>query len=297
MPARVRLTRDGEVRVKVPGRKREIFEVLFLDEYRRKAFRNLRFVLARLNLDTFEEIPVKRAVNINYEEEGEAQTHQLRIRDEVLNVLLNPSPQIQELCPSLKRKCRMLFRYNGRGIFDLSTCGNISEEEEEDIEKFVRYVVKPQYMMAFINDSALQSGEVKDEEVETEERSLTILDENKIKTSKPIEPLGVEAETRNERKDYSKKAAENKLAEHIEESLTLQDIEEQIRCFRPEGFRESVAYERYLQALSSSPEKEEDIERVFYELVVRKKDFQDFYYQLYGLAPKLLEQNSTVIYM
>lgn len=72
MPARVRLTRDGKVRVKVPGRKKEIFEVLFLDEYRRKALRNLRFVLARLNLDTFEEIPVERAVNINYEKGGEA---------------------------------------------------------------------------------------------------------------------------------------------------------------------------------------------------------------------------------
>jgi len=297
MPARVRLIHNGKVRVKVPGRKREIFEVLFLDDYRKKAFRNLRFVLARLNLDTFEEIPVERAVNINYEEEGEAQTHQLRIRDEVLNVLLDPSPQIQELCPSLKHECQMLFRYNGRGIFDVSTSGKIGKEEEEDIEKFVRYVVKPQYMMAFINDSALQSGEVKEEEVETEERSLTILDENKIETCKPIKPLVVEAETTNERKEYSRKDAWNKLAEHIEESLTLQDIEEQIRCFRPESFRESVAYERYLQALSSSPEKEEDIGRIFYELVVRKKDFQDFYYQLYALAPKLLEQNSTVVYM
>jgi len=297
MPARVRLIHNGKVRVKVPGRKKRIFEVLFLDEYRRKAFRNLRFVLAGLNLDTLEEIPVERAVNINYEEEGEAQTHQLRIRDEVLSVLLNPSPQIQEFCPSLKHKCQMLFRYNGRGIFDVSTSGKIGKEEEEDIENFVRYVVKPQYMMAFINDSALQGGEVKDEEAEPEKRSLTIPDENKMKTSKPIEPLGAEEETTKERKEYPRKAAENKLAEHIEESLTLQDIEEQIKSFRPESFRESVAYERYLQALSSSPEKEEDIERVFHELVVRKKDFQDFYYQLYALAPKLLDQNSTLIYM
>ena len=295
MPARVRLTRDGKVRVKVPGRKKEIFEVLFLDEYRRKAFRNLRFVLARLNLDTFEEIPVERAVNINYEEEGETHTHQLRIRDEVLNVLLNPSPQIQELCPSLKRKCQMLFRYNGRGIFDLSTSGKIGKEEEEDIEKFVRYVVKPQYMMAFINDGALQSGGVKEEEVETEERSLTILNKDRMKTSKPREPLGVEAETTNERKECSRKAAaENELAEHIKESLTLEDIEEQIRCFRPGSFRESVAYERYLQALSCNPEKEEDIERVFYELVVRKRDFENFYRQLYAFAPKLLKQTSTI---
>ena len=294
MPARVRLTRDGKVRVKVPGRRREIFEVRFLDEYRSRAFRNLRFVLARLNLDTFEEIPVQRAVNIDYEEGGETHTHQLKIGDEVLSVLFDQPPQIQGLCPSPERKCQILFRYNGRGIFDVSTSGGKSEKEEGDIEDFVRYVVKPQYKMAFINDSALQSGEVQEEEVETEERSSTILNGNRMKTSKPEEPLSVEAETTNKRKGYSRKAA-NKLAEHVEQSLTLGEIEEEIKCFRPESFRENAAYERYLQALSCNPEREEEIERVFYDLVVRKKDFGSFYRQLYAFAPKLLEQTSTMI--
>ncbi len=36
MPGRVRLTYDGKVEIKVLGRRREVFEVPFLDKYRKK---------------------------------------------------------------------------------------------------------------------------------------------------------------------------------------------------------------------------------------------------------------------
>ena len=48
MPARVRLTYDGKVKVKVLGRRKEVFEVSFLDKYKKRTFRNLRFTLQHL---------------------------------------------------------------------------------------------------------------------------------------------------------------------------------------------------------------------------------------------------------
>jgi hypothetical protein len=67
---RTRLTCDGKVRVKVSGRRRKIFEVLSLDKYRRKAFRNLRFIIEHLNFHIIEELLTMRAINIDYEDGG-----------------------------------------------------------------------------------------------------------------------------------------------------------------------------------------------------------------------------------
>jgi len=76
---RVRLTRDGKVTVKVPGRRRKIFEVLFLDKYWKKAFRNLRFVLECLNINILKEKPIKRTIKMNYEDGGTIHTGQLEL--------------------------------------------------------------------------------------------------------------------------------------------------------------------------------------------------------------------------
>lgn len=45
MPARFRLTRDGKSSVKVSGKRRQVYEVPFLDRYRRRAFKNFRLIL------------------------------------------------------------------------------------------------------------------------------------------------------------------------------------------------------------------------------------------------------------
>jgi len=138
-----RLTCDGKVRVKVYGRRRKIFKVLFLDKYRRKAFRNSKFVLERLNFNIIEETPAMRAINVDYEDEGITHTQQVEIEDKVLRTLFNPGPEIQELCLSLKLEYPMIFKYDGKGVFDVSILGKLSEKEEGDNEKFVTYVIRP----------------------------------------------------------------------------------------------------------------------------------------------------------
>ena len=70
----------------------------------------------------------------------------------------------------------------------------------------------------------------------------------------------------------------------------IDEIKGIIKHFQPKGFRENVAYERYLQALSSNPGKEEEIHRVFYKLEIKKKNFEDFYHKLYSFAPELLQK-------
>ena len=218
---RIRLTRDGKVTVKVPGRRRKIFEVLFLDKYWKKAFRNLRFVLECLNINILKEKPIKRTIKMNYEDGGTIHTGQLEVNDKVLHVLFIPPPQIQESYASLKHKYRIIFKYDGRGIFHVSLRGGISKSEEEDIQKFVTYVVKAQYGVAFIKDSALQSRQTS-EEVQIEEKPMTILNKDEIRSEKTNKPKEVltnkpEAEATNERKKHSKKATRNDIDDHTEE--------------------------------------------------------------------------------
>ena len=287
--ARTRLTCDGKVRVKVSGQRRKVFEVPFLDKYRRKAFRNLRLILERLNINVIEEKLVTRVVNVDYEDGRTTYTHNVEVEDTVLRASFNPGPEILELCPSLKREYPILFKYDGKGVFNVSTIGKLSEEEEADIEKFVTYCVKPQYQMAFLKDSALQSKQT-EEGTESREKPVVALKKNDIKTNKPDEIITVETEKTNERKNLNEDIR-NKIDDQAEEMLAIEEIKDRIKHFQPEGFRESVAYERYLQALSSNPGKEEEIHRVFYTLVIGKKNFKDFYRKLYAYIPELLKKH------
>ena len=157
MPARVRLTYDGKVKVKVPGRRREVFEVPFLDKYRKRAFRNLRFTLQHLNMEIIEEESIKRVIEVSYEDEGVIHNHKLQVEDKTLHVLFIPPKGAHRLCPSLKGKYKIIFSYEGKGVFNASPVGELSEKEKEDIERFVRYILRPHYSLAFINDSALQN--------------------------------------------------------------------------------------------------------------------------------------------
>ena len=157
MPARVRLTYDGKVKGKVPGRRREVFEVPFLDKYRERAFRNLRFTLQHLNMEIIGEESIKRVIEVSYEDEGVIHNHKLQVEDKTLHVLFTPPKGAHRLCPSLKGKYKIIFSYEGKGIFNASPVGELSEKEKEDIERFVRYILRPHYSLAFINDSAVQN--------------------------------------------------------------------------------------------------------------------------------------------
>jgi len=66
---RARLTSDGRIKVKFPRRKSVFFKVPFLDEYRSRAFRNLRYVLKKLNLEVDGEKVVDRYVDLKVEGE------------------------------------------------------------------------------------------------------------------------------------------------------------------------------------------------------------------------------------
>jgi len=70
---------------------------------------------------------------------------------------------------------------------------------------------------------------------------------------------------------------------------TIEKIKERIRRFQPEGLKENLAYNRYLQALSYDTESEEEIHRLFYTHIIRKRDFEGFYRRLYMHMPSLLE--------
>jgi len=187
MHARVRLTYDGKVKVKVPGRRGEVFEVPFLGKYRKRAFRNLRFTLQHLNMKIIgeesikraievsyedegvihnyklhvEEIigeeSIKRAIEVSYEDEGVIHNYKLHVEDKTLHALFIPPQGVHRLCPSLKGKYKIIFSYEGKGVFNASPVGELPEKEKEDIERFVRYILRPYYSLAFINDSAVQN--------------------------------------------------------------------------------------------------------------------------------------------
>jgi len=157
MHARVRLTYDGKVKVKVPGRRGEVFEVPFLGKYRKRAFRNLRFTLQHLNMKIIGEESIKRAIEVSYEDEGVIHNYKLHVEDKTLHALFIPPQGVHRLCPSLKGKYKIIFSYEGKGVFNASPVGELPEKEKEDIERFVRYILRPYYSLAFINDSAVQN--------------------------------------------------------------------------------------------------------------------------------------------
>ena len=89
-----------------------------------------------------------------------------------------------------------------------------------------------------------------------------------------------------------KKRARTQLEPPIEPQieLSIEEIKAGISRYHPRSFRERVAFERYREALAASPDKEEEIHRTFYSLINGKNDLEDFYRQLYCLAPKLIER-------
>ena len=289
MPARVRLTYDGKVKVKVPGRRREVFEVPFLDKYRKRAFRNLRFTLQHLNMEIIEEESIKRAIEVSYEDEGVIHNHKLQVEDKTLHALFIPPQGTHRLCPSLKGKYKIIFSYEGKGVFNASPVGELSEKEKEDIERFVRYILRPHYSLAFINDSALQN--IQNKEANNEVATQILGNEDSIeKRSEPQEVTdAIRTEKQRKIQKHKHQGKKEKLFISSEKVTAIEEIKAKIKKFKPRGLKENLAYRRYLQALSYAPDKREEIDKLFYNEIVERKNFERFYRHLYLLIPKLIE--------
>lgn len=301
MLARVRLSRHGKVRVKVPGRRREVFVIPFLDGYRKRAFRNLRLILERLRINIVGEEKISRVVKLNIERDGMIRDCKLQVEDRVLHAVLNPPPEIQKRYPSLKGEYHIIFRYDGNGFFNLFVPNGHSEVEEREVEQFIKSVIEPHYSMAFLKDAALRKRqELKENRnLETFKPSLNV-NETMGKTEKHEETFraqsGRSRKIKVQEEIHEGETAEKKDAGKLEEMMTIEEMKNKIKNFHPESFREKVAYERYLKALSAVPEKEEEIHKLFYKQVVIRKDFKGFYRHLYSSAPRLLEKGIMITY-
>ena len=71
--------------------------------------------------------------------------------------------------------------------------------------------------------------------------------------------------------------------------IAIEEIEAKIKNFQPRELKENLAYRRYLQALSYAPDKKEEIDKLFCNEIVERKNFERFYRHLYLLVPELLE--------
>jgi len=287
MPPRVRLTSNGYVKVKFPGRKSQLFKVSFLDSYRKRAFRNLRYVLENLGFKIIGEKTVRRPVDLNFN----GAPLKVQVKDNVLVTSLAPTTELAKKYPALSRPAYVItFIYNGVGRF-LMAFPYEEEEESEAFEEFFRKVIHPLYMKAFLYDSALMKEEKPDAKREENLPIRGEIEEGEGKTQEDDEEVKPQekAETHKKvRKRVKKKQSESKRKAKKKRELSIEEVKEKISKYRPEDFRSKLAYERYLEALKEAPEREEDIHRLFYNLIVRKNDFKDFYLQLYSLAPKLI---------
>jgi len=297
MPPRVRLTSNGYVKVKVPGRKSELFKVPFLDSYRKIAFRNLRYVLEKLDFKIIGEGTVRRPVDLNFN----GAPLKVQVKDSVLVTSLAPSPELVKKYPALTKQAYIYtFMYIGDGRFNTVFLYD-EKEEYKALKEILEKIVYPLYMEALL-DMALKREENPEankrkerlttrSEIENEEETIQEgEDEDQPKPQK-------KTETHKKRRSVKKKQPESKRKSKKRREPSIEEMKERISRYRPEDFRSKLAYERYLEALKEAPEREEDIHRLFYNLIIGKKDFKDFYLQLYSLVPKLIESRTSSIYL
>jgi len=276
MPPRVRLTSDGLVKVKVPGRKSQLFKVPFLDSYRKRAFRNLRYVLEKLDFKIVGEGVKDRCVDLNFE----GTPVKVNVRDRVLLTEFNPRRFARDYPALTKSVYIVTFIYCGQGNFDTLFIYE-KEEERKALKEFLKKTFNPSYTSAFLNDAAPQRKE------EPKKETPKII---KSEEKKPT--VEAEAPKKNEAHKPKKRTRKRPKKKQIEEPVepSIEEIKKRISNYRPTSFKEHLAFKRYEEALKASPDKEEDIHRAFFSLITGKNDLKDFYYQLYSLAPKLIER-------
>jgi len=283
MIPRVRLTSNGYVKVKFPGRKSRMIKVPFLDDYRRRSFRNLLYTLDELGFHIVGEKNVRRYFDLNLG----ISPMRVWVEDTVLVTALSPTSELVKKYPALTKPAYIItFIYDGDGRFN--TIYIYEEKEEfEALKEFFQNTVYPNYVRALIFDEALTDREKPEGEREENPpfHGMIEVEGKEEEDPKPKE----KAETKKRKRRVKKRLRTRRKAERVEPEPSLEEIKEKISRYRPEDFKSKLAYERYLQALKEAPDREEDIHRLFYSLIAGKKDFKNYYLQLYRLAPKLLE--------
>lgn len=286
MPPHARLTSDGHLKVKVPGRKSKLYKVPFLDRFRRRAFRSLRHVVKQLDFKVLGEELLNRRLDVEFD----GRTIKVEVKDTILLTKFAPTPDLVKDHPALKKPAYIVtFMYNGKGSFNTLLAYNKKGEHEAFRDFFARTVC-PLYISSFLNDTAHEKETKLEKGYEDvmpklhgeigEPEGLKAPVAQKLQVAKPRE-LKEREETRGQLESPP-------INPQTEPSI--EEVKKTISSYNPRTFREHLALERYREALTTSPDKEEEIHTVFYSLINGEKSFKDFYRQLYPLAPKLIER-------
>jgi len=316
--ARIRITSDGKLKLKVPGRKGEVEEIPWRDRRRRRAIKTLsRLLKAMPEFEDLGEKPIERDFWVEYEEGGEIHRRRVTIKDTVLSARLSPSIHLLRLYPGLN-ETRVTFEYMGGGWFTiLSENGN--GEKREALNEAMRGFVQPLYTAAFsANLSDQQIREMVEahytKRLPTEKPEILTAEDMPQKereTPGPISAQPVEKASPSKMPEPTPPAPPGgkapkkprpppveERAEPEEEKVggvaSVEEMKREIEGFRPHTFVERAAYERYLQAISRpwAKKREKEVHEVFYRLITSKRrsqDFQHYYNQLKLLVPEWLE--------
>lgn len=283
MPPHARLTSDGHLKVKVPGRKSKLYKVPFLDRFRRRAFRNLRHVVKQLDFKVLGEELVNRRLDVEFD----GKTMKVEVKDTILLTKFAPTPDLVKDHPALREPAYMVtFVYNGKGSFNTLLAYN-KKGEHEAFKDFFARTVYPLYVSSFLNDTAHEKERKLDKGYENVVPDLH--DEiEELEGLKPPIAQKLQVAKPRELKEREERLESPPISPQIEPST--EEVKRTISSYNPRTLRERLALERYREALTTSSDKEEEIHRVFYSLINGEKYFKDFYRQLYSLAPKLIEK-------
>jgi len=317
---KIRITSDGKLKLKVPGRKGEVEEIPWRDRYRRRAVKTLsRLLKAMSEFEDLKEKPIERDFWVEYEEDGEIHRRRVTIKDTVLSARLSPSTRLLRLYPGLN-ETRVTFEYTGRGWFTiLSENGN--GEEGEALNEAMRGFIQPLYTTTFLaNLSDQQIREMVEAHYakrlppeKPETLSVEEMPQKERETPSPISAQPMEeapppppkmpkptppAPPGGKAPKTPRPPPPEERAEPEEEkaggAVSVEEMRKEIEGFHPQTFVERAAYERYLQAISRpwAKKREEEVHEVFYRLITSKRrpqDFQRYYNQLSLLVPEWLE--------
>jgi len=318
--ARIRITSDGKLKVKVPGRKGEVEEIPWRDKYRRRAVKTLgRLLKAMPEFKDLREKPVERDFWVEYEEGGEIRRRRVAIKDTALSARLSPSTRLLRLYPTLSQ-ARVTFEYMGGGWFTILS-ENGTGEKGEALNEAMRGFVQPLYTAAF---SANLSDQQIKEMIEAHymkklfTETLEALPAEEMLRKEQEAPSSISAQPMEEVPPPAYKTPEPKPAappgdktpktprsspaeekaepeeEKVGGAASVEEMKKEIEGFSPQTFVERAAHERYLWAISRpwAKKREEEVHKVFYRLITSKRrsqDFQRYYNQISLLVPEWLE--------
>jgi len=316
--ARIRVTSDGKLKLKVPGRRGEVEEIPWRDRYRRRAVKTLsRLLKVMPEFEDLREKPIERSFWVEYEEGGEIHRRRVTVKDTVLSARFSPSTRLLRLYPRLNGTS-VTFEYAGRGWFTiLSENGNGGGREA--LNEAMTGFIQPLYRAVF---SANLSDQQIQELIEAHYAERLPMEKPAIPPTEGVpqmrqeasSPMGVQSMeeapppkmpeptppalsvgrvSKALRSPTAEEKAEPEEGE-VGGGASVEEMKKEIEGFRPQTFVERAAHERYLQAISRpwAKKRENEIHGVFYRLLTSKRrpqDFQRYYNQLSLLVPEWLE--------